>query len=519
MQNFDALNLPENILQALKNINFKTPTPIQAQAIPVALEGHDIIGSAQTGTGKTAAFSIPMINHLMKNDNSVAMILLPTRELAAQVQEATKQMLGKMNHIKSALLIGGDSMVKQLNQLRGKPRIIVGTPGRINDHLNRRSLKLNNADFLVLDETDRMLDMGFGIQLEEIAKYLPEKRQTLMFSATLPKNIVNLSRKYLTNPVRISVGEVNKATAKIKQEIVKTNDGTKYTDLMSQLKERSGSVLIFVKTKHGADRLALKLKGSEEKASAIHGDLRQTRRDKVISDFRQQKYRILVATDLAARGLDIPHIEHVINYDLPQCPEDYIHRIGRTARAGAEGCAVNFLTPKDGAKWKEIYKLMNPSARDLKTLNDDLFPIGAEPLGKSSKPNSRRRHEGKSRRGSSDVSEFSVSHRKERRGGKSSSPKSAEKSWTPSFEEETNKPVRTWGKPVSLEGRKPSERSAKTAKSWGKSNFAEASSEKTAKPWARAEKSFGTAKPSRNKFNKNSKSFGGDSGLRRTRAK
>ncbi len=388
MINFEELGLPANILTALKNINFTTPTPIQEQAIPVALEGYDILGSAQTGTGKTAAFAIPMIAHLLNCPKSTALILLPTRELAQQVLEAANKMLGKDSGINSALLIGGDSMVKQLQQLKRNPRIIVGTPGRINDHLLRHSLKLTNTDFLVLDETDRMLDMGFGIQLEQIAKFLSNDRQTLMFSATMPKNIMNLSRKYLRNPVRISVGDSNAIATNIKQELIKTSEAEKYGALMNQLQTRTGSVLIFVKTKFGADRLAQKLVKENQSADAIHGDLRQCKREKVILNFRNQKNRILVATDIAARGLDIPHIENVINYDLPQCPEDYIHRIGRTARAGAEGTAINLLTPKDGPKWKEIYKLLNPSAKDKAMLLEGDAPIGAEPIA-SARPQRR----------------------------------------------------------------------------------------------------------------------------------
>ncbi len=390
MNNFADLGLPESLVNVLNNINFITPTPIQEQAIPAALQGRDILGSAQTGTGKTAAFVLPMICHLQNNPQSTALILLPTRELAQQVVEAANAMLGKDDKIFSALLIGGDPMGKQLNQLKRNPRIIVGTPGRINDHLLRRTLKLTRTDFLVLDETDRMLDMGFGIQLEQIAKFLPGQRQTLMFSATLPANIIGLSKKYLTDPVRIAIGSTTAVADNVHQEIIKTNDAQKYGELMNQLKARDGSVLIFVKTKYGAERLAKKLSKENQSAEAIHGDLRQNRREKVIANFREMKYRILVATDIAARGLDIPHIQSVINYDLPQCPEDYIHRIGRTARAGAAGVAVNLLTATDSAKWKAIYKLLNPISKDKTMLADLPSPVDAAPLndnyqGKKSK--------------------------------------------------------------------------------------------------------------------------------------
>jgi hypothetical protein len=267
--------------------------------------------------------------------------------------------------IKTALLIGGEPIFKQFGQLRKNARLIVGTPGRINDHLERGTLKLDSANFLVLDETDRMLDMGFGVQLDRIAEYLPQKRQTLMFSATLPPTIVRLSSKYLTDPERIAVGSSNTPAAKIKQELIHTSEGEKYQHLITQLEQRSGSIIIFVKTKHGTERLAERLQSANYEADAIHGDLQQRRRERVIQNFRDQKYRILVATDVAARGLDVPHIEHVINYDMPQCPEDYIHRIGRTARAGAEGSAVNLLTNADGSKWRAIQRLMNPDeARD-----------------------------------------------------------------------------------------------------------------------------------------------------------
>lgn len=362
MQNFAELGLPQNLMNALTAMKFTTPTPIQAQAIPLAMQGRDILGSAQTGTGKTGAFGIPLVSRLLNSPRGSAMVLLPTRELAVQVVDALQQMLGKSSYIKTALIIGGESMGKQLAQLRMRPRIIVGTPGRINDHLERGSLMLHDTNFLVLDETDRMLDMGFEIQLERIFKFLPKERQTLMFSATLPANIVKLSSKYLNNPERISVGSTNAVATKIKQEVVHTSQEAKYEQLIQQLNARQGSIIVFVKTKWGAEKMATRLRKERHSADAIHGDLRQNQRDRVISGFRDKKNRILVATDIAARGLDIPHIEHVINYDLPQCPEDYIHRIGRTARAGAEGSAICFVSPDDRGKWKAIQRLIDPEA-------------------------------------------------------------------------------------------------------------------------------------------------------------
>lgn len=369
MESFSSLGLPQPLLHALERMQFNTPTPIQAQAIPSALEGHDILGSAQTGTGKTAAFGIPLVARLLANPQDNALVMAPTRELAVQVLQALRELLGKKT--KTALLIGGESMPKQLQQLRSHPRLVVGTPGRINDHLSRNSLKLGNTRFLVLDETDRMLDMGFAPQIEKIRVHLPAQRQTLLFSATLPKDIVRISEKYLNNPVRVSAGPSSTPAANIKQDILHMNEGEKYAQLLSQLGKREGSVLVFVKTKYGAERMAKRLRGENQSADAIHGDLRQNRRDKVIQNFRQQKHRIMVATDIAARGLDIPHIEHVINYDLPQCAEDYIHRIGRTARAGAEGEAICFVTPADKSKWAAIDRLLNPDAPRAKTPKGD----------------------------------------------------------------------------------------------------------------------------------------------------
>ncbi|NDF12164.1 MAG: DEAD/DEAH box helicase [Proteobacteria bacterium] len=344
-------------------MNFSTPTPIQAQAIPLALEGKDVLGSAQTGTGKTGAFGIPLVAKLLASPRGSAMVLTPTRELAVQVLEAITKMLGKPTSIKTALIIGGDSMPKQLQQLRMRPRVIVGTPGRINDHLARGTLMLHDTNYLVLDETDRMLDMGFGVQLEKIVKYLPKQRQTMMFSATLPHNIMKLAEKYLTNPTRIAVGSNNTPIANINQEVIHVSSAGKFDELLNQIEKREGSIIIFVKTKWGAEKMADKLRKQGHSADAIHGDLRQNQRDRVIQAFRGKKHRIMVATDIAARGLDIPHIEHVINYDLPQAPEDYIHRIGRTARAGAEGAAVNLVSGEDGLKWRAIQRLINPNAK------------------------------------------------------------------------------------------------------------------------------------------------------------
>ncbi|MDB4241259.1 DEAD/DEAH box helicase [Candidatus Pelagibacter sp.] len=361
MENFKLLKIEDSLKNSLEKMKFTKPTPIQAMAIPVALEGKDILGTAQTGTGKTLAFSIPLINKLILDKNAFALVMCPTRELATQVMAAIKSIISDKINIKTALLIGGEAMQKQLRQLGNRSRIIVGTPGRINDHLKRKSLNLSATKYLVLDETDRMLDMGFTPQIELILKFVPKDHQTLLFSATLPQNIVRISERYLNKPQRISTGSTSVPIAKIKQETLQVFKENKYDQLVDQFIARKGSILVFVKTKRGADKMVKRLKEEGHSADAIHGDLRQSKRDRVITSFRKGLKRILIATDVAARGLDIPLIQHVINYDLPQVPEDYVHRIGRTARAGTEGSALTFLTPDDRSMWNEISKLIDPN--------------------------------------------------------------------------------------------------------------------------------------------------------------
>ena len=368
MKKFSDFNLTSPILAALKNLNLSEPTPIQSLAIPLALEGRDLLGTAQTGTGKTFAFGIPLVNHLALNKESGALILTPTRELALQVLTALKSLTSKDNLLDAALLIGGDPIQKQLKQLK-KARLVVGTPGRMKDHLKRKSLNLKQFDFLVLDETDRMLDMGFLEDIKAIIEKLPI-HQTSLFSATLPKNISDLAQKFLNKPERINAGKENSPIINIKQEVRNISQKEKFDQLKIELLERTGSIVLFVKTKRSADKIALQLRKDKLNAEAIHGDLRQIKREKVLMKFRKNQFQILVATDVAARGLDIPLIEHVINYDIPQNPEDYIHRIGRTARAGAKGSALTFLTPADKKNWYLIEKLLNPNAQPPKRQTD-----------------------------------------------------------------------------------------------------------------------------------------------------
>ena len=368
MQKFSDLSISLLVLDAIKKLKLIKPTPIQKISIPLALEGNDILGTAQTGTGKTYAFGIPLINHLTLDKDSYAIILTPTRELALQVSSALKDLTSMKNIIDTAVIIGGDSIQKQLKQLK-RARLVVGTPGRIHDHIRRKSLKLSKFNFLVLDETDRMLDMGFVDEIKSIIEKLPS-HQTLLFSATLPKKISDIAKNFMTNPQRVNVGEENTPLTNIKQEIKNVNQKEKFEHLKLELLEINGSVVLFVKTKRSADKIALKLRKDKFNAEAIHGDLRQSKREKVILKFRKNRFQILVATDVAARGLDIPHIEHVINYDIPQNPEDYIHRIGRTARAGAKGRALTFLTEGDKKNWNAIGKLINPNAPAPKSKSD-----------------------------------------------------------------------------------------------------------------------------------------------------
>ena len=365
--NFNDLPIENKLKNSIKYANFKSPTPIQSKSIPVSLTGKDILGTAQTGTGKTLAFTIPMINKLILDKNAMALIICPTRELASQIMQTVLKLNVREIGIGNALLIGGESMQKQLRKLKKRARIIVGTPGRINDHLKRQSLNLSKVSYLVLDETDRMLDMGFTPQIELILKFIPKNHQTLLFSATLPNNILRISEKYLNNPERIAVGSLSTPIEKIKQETFQITQDKKYHELINQLVERSGSILVFVKTKHGADKIVKRLKYDGHSADAIHGNLRQSKRDRVIAGFRNGKSRILIATDVAARGLDIPLIQHVINYDLPQVPEDYIHRIGRTGRAGKEGSALTFLTPNDRSMWNSISRLIDPNFKNTQS--------------------------------------------------------------------------------------------------------------------------------------------------------
>ena len=378
MNNFNQLNLSSDSLKILKSLKFENPTPIQEKVIPVALQGNDVMGTAQTGSGKTLSYILPIIEKLRKNVNDKFLILAPTRELSEQVFSVAKIFLGHGKPFKAINLIGGKGIFSQINQLKKNPQIIIGTPGRINDLLERKSFNLYKCSLVVLDEMDRMLDMGFGFQVDKILKQVGKNRQMIMLSATIPVQIRKVSSKYLNNPVNISIENNDVIETNIKQKVINTIPNEKVNELINQIDLRKGSILIFVKTKIGVDKLVKKLKANSVKASALHGGMRQNKRSKIMQNFRDERFRILIATDIASRGLDVPHIEHIINYDMPQAPEDFIHRIGRTARAGSVGEAVSFLTQKDTRIWRSIERLLNKEEskkkrRDPKNENTPKF--------------------------------------------------------------------------------------------------------------------------------------------------
>ncbi len=367
---FSSLGVSEQIISILKKQNIVTPTPIQRDSIPTSLQGGDIVAVAPTGTGKTLAFLIPIFSNLVNSSRSNCLILVPTRELGVQIISEFEKINNFEKQILSALIIGGEPQSKQIKQLSRRPQLIVGTPGRINDLLDQGKLLLHNFNHLILDETDRMLDMGFSIQIDRILKFLTGNRQTLLFSATFPDQIKKIANKYLNNPLNINLKNEIQLSDNLTQDLKRIDANDKYQVLNDELNERDGTILVFVKTKRSADKISNKLRKDKHNVDTIHGDLKQNKREKVIASYRKMKFRILVATDVASRGLDIPHIDHVINYDLPQCPEDFVHRIGRTARAGAKGKALTFIAPDDNYLWNKINKIVKmekiDSTRTLK---------------------------------------------------------------------------------------------------------------------------------------------------------
>jgi ATP-dependent RNA helicase RhlE len=352
---FSELPLSAMLQQKLAAANFTTPTPVQAEAIPTALEGRDLLATAQTGTGKTLAFLIPIIEHLLKSNTRhvEALILLPTRELAMQVADEYDKIRGRKLPA-AALVIGGVPEKRQLAALRGGARLTVATPGRLEDFLSRRLVDLTHVQMLVLDEADRMLDMGFLPAIRRIVAALPKQRQTMLFSATLEASIVGLVKDYLKDPKRIALGSTLKPAATVDLFAYEVNAMKKADTLRAILYEEEGSTLVFARTKRGTERLAKNLVRDGFSATMIHGDRTQSQRVKALQGFDEGRYQILVATDIAARGIDIDSISHVVNYDLPALAEDFIHRVGRTGRAGQHGKASSIVS---GAEVIDLHRI------------------------------------------------------------------------------------------------------------------------------------------------------------------
>lgn len=357
---FKQLNLIEPILKALEEEKYLTPTPIQEQAIPPVLSGKDLLGCAQTGTGKTAAFSIPILQHLYGTDRKSgiqALILTPTRELAIQIGESFEA-YGRYCRLKHTVIFGGVPQKPQTDALQKGINILIATPGRLLDLIAQGYISLKSINFFVLDEADRMLDMGFIHDIKRILPLLPARKQTLFFSATMPPEIESLANKILHKPVKVEVTPVSSTVDTISQSIYFVEKKEKKNLLKHLLKNPSlESVLIFTRTKHGADNLAKFLKKSGTEAEAIHGNKSQNSRQRALSNFKDHTSRVLIATDIAARGIDVDQLSHVINYELPNIPETYVHRIGRTGRAGHEGTAISFCEPEELPYLKDIQKL------------------------------------------------------------------------------------------------------------------------------------------------------------------
>jgi ATP-dependent RNA helicase RhlE len=353
---FYGLGIAPRILEVLDKLKFVVPTPIQHRAIPVAIKEQDVIGVAQTGTGKTLAFAVPIVQRLLIT-SSRALILVPTRELAIQVNEVFNELAPAFG-INSVVIVGGASMHLQLKELKKKPRIIVATPGRLIDHIERGTILLADVHVLILDEADRMLDMGFLPQIENIIRYIPRNRQTMLFSATIPPEVIKMAGSHMKLPVHVEIAPSGTTAERIVQEVFIVNESRKRELLVKLLDKYYGPVLVFIRTKRGAKKLTRGLQRMKHKAAEIHSNRSLAQRKEALKGFKSGKYQILIATDIAARGLDVTGIELVLNYDLPEDTENYVHRIGRTGRAGHEGHAISFATPNQSKDIKNIERLI-----------------------------------------------------------------------------------------------------------------------------------------------------------------
>ena len=386
---FEDLKLISPILDALKDQNYSEPTEIQVKSIPLVLNGDDVLGSAQTGTGKTAAFAIPIIQHLMngeqnhlKNRKISSLVVTPTRELAIQIEENFKA-YSKYTYIRSTVIFGGVSQHSQTRALKNGIDILIATPGRLLDLINQGYISLKGIKYFVLDEADRMLDMGFIHDIKKIIQKLPKKRQSLFFSATMPQNIVDLSRQILVNPKKVSVNPVSSAAETIKQFLYMTNKDKKRNLLLHILSDpKLEQVLLFSRTKHGANKIVKNLSKKNINCAAIHGDRNQNQRQKALKDFKDGNIRVLVATDIAARGIDIIKLRYVINYDIPNESETYVHRIGRCGRAGEEGIAISICEPEENAYVRNIEKLIK---QKIPLISSNPFPQTDKPMNNAEK--------------------------------------------------------------------------------------------------------------------------------------
>lgn len=355
---FEELGLSASVLESIRGMGFATATPIQAQAIPPALQGSDVIGQAHTGSGKTAAFGVPMVERLDPSGPATqGLVLCPTRELALQVQEELTK-IGSHRGIRCVAIYGGESYKKQLSALKQNPHVVVATPGRLLDHIGRRAIRLDGVRIAVLDEADRMLDMGFAPDVERILRQVPAQRQTLLFSATVPEWVRRLAQRYMRDPVSVSFSVRPEVAPTVRQLYVQTTWADKLDVLTRILDQPDVSMaLIFVETKRNADILQVQLSRRGYEVAHLHGDLSQRDRDGAMARFKDAHVKYLIATNVASRGLDIDDISHVINYDVPLSPEEYLHRVGRTARAGREGVAVTLITPSEILKLRDVERM------------------------------------------------------------------------------------------------------------------------------------------------------------------
>ena len=383
---FEELNIIEPILKALKEENYSEPTSIQEKSIPIILDRKDVLGSAQTGTGKTAAFAIPILQHLYLDRHQQnkprtinALIITPTRELAIQIGESFTT-YGRYTGLRNTVIFGGVKQGNQTSALKRGVDILVATPGRLLDLMNQGLVRLNNIEYFVLDEADNMLDMGFIHDIKKIIASLPVKRQSLFFSATMPDNIVGLSRTILKRPVKVEASQVSSTADTVQQYLYYTNKSDK-TELLAHILEEHNidQVLVFCRTKHGADRVTRNLNKKRINSAAIHGDKAQNSRQRVLQQFKDRELRVLVATDIAARGIDINKLKFVINFDIPNVPETYVHRIGRGGRAGDEGIAISICEPEENIYIKDIEKLIT---QKIEVISNNPFPQTDTPMTK-----------------------------------------------------------------------------------------------------------------------------------------